>query len=123
MKRTKNPKREGENSDYGSFTFKLDHRDITFRTGKITPERPGHFAAVYDRIGSIIVPVDTNYRKIDFLVVDVSDKTSENREHIVFPRSILVSKEIISQGLSIEERLRRKKGKLSFKVFPSLGKT
>lgn len=122
MKLTENPKREVENDEYEGFTFKLDDRDITFRTGKITPERPGNFVAIYDRIDSTIVPVDTSYRKIDFLVVDVSDKTSENRGQFVFPRSILLSKGIISQGLSIEERLRRKKGKLSFRVFPPWAK-
>ena len=118
MELTENPKREFENDEYEGFTFKIDDRNITFRTGKITPERPGNFVAIYDRIDGTIVPVDTSYRKIDFLVVDVSDQTSENRGQFVFPRSILLSKGILSQGLSIEERLGRKKGKLAFRVFP-----
>ncbi|MDN3509383.1 MAG: MepB family protein [Candidatus Neptunochlamydia sp.] len=122
MKLTENPKREVENDEYEGFTFKLDDRNITFRIGKITPERPGNFVAIYDRVDRTIIPVDTSYRKIDFLVVDVSDKVSANRGQFVFPRSTLLSKGIISQGLSTEERLRRKKGKLSFRVFPPWAK-
>ena len=115
---TVQPKKEPENAEYGGCTFKLDDRSVTFRIGKITPQRPGNFVALYDRVRGITVPVDTRYREIDFLVVDVSDQKAANRGQFVFPKATLLKRGIISNGLTEQDRLNRKKGKLSFRVFP-----
>lgn len=118
MSLTKTPKKEAENASYEAYAFALNDLPILFRVGKITPKRTGHFVAIYERIGSKIVPIDVKACGVAFLIVDVVDLQNEERGQFVFPQKTLVEKGVFTKGLSPKERMKRKRGKLSFRVFP-----
>lgn len=113
-----------ESAKYEALIFSLDNKNIVYRKGKVTPDRPGAFLAVWQRPplgnldGNKPIPLESN--ALDYLFVQVDNYSSittndilvKNPMHgmFIFPVSVLIEKGIVS---SIN-----KKGKTGFRVFP-----
>ncbi|EDM67825.1 hypothetical protein PE36_17710 [Moritella sp. PE36] len=111
-----------ESSKYEALNFSLDNRNIVYRRGKVTSDRPGAFLAVWKRPlsesinGNKPIPLKSNDLDYLFIRVDSHSNVTEQLEHkskcgmFIFPVSILIEKGIVSQMKS--------KGKTGFRVFP-----
>lgn len=85
-----------ESTNYGACSFELNNKLIQYRVANITPTKNGQFVVIWKRnTEGIIAPFDIS-DSIDFLIISVRD--SENFGQFIFPKSVLVSKEIISQN-------------------------
>jgi hypothetical protein len=98
-------KEEGDN--YNATAFKLTNKynqiqyTVKFRTGKITDKKIGYFVTLWERYDTGIKPFSSD---IDLVVISV--KNNINRGHFVFPKIILLQKNIIGD-----------KGKLGIRVY------
>lgn len=113
-----------ESAKYEGLVFDLDGQRIMFRKGKVTPDRPGAFLAVWRRPAATATksnkPIPLKSDELDYLFVQVqqyltaaSDEQPINKpKHgmFIFPISILVEKGIVSST--------KNKGKTGFRVFP-----
>lgn len=85
-----------ESANYGACSFELNNKLIQYRVANITPTKIGQFVAVWKRNNQgITAPFDV-LDSLDFLIISVRD--SENFGQFIFPKSVLVSKGIISQN-------------------------
>lgn len=116
-----------ESSTYEALIFAIDNKNIVYRKGKVTPDRPGAFLAVWQRPPSsnntANKPIPLNAIDVDYLFVQVdihsADEDSAANERLlnsvksglfIFPVTVLVEKGIVSSS--------NKKGKTGFRVFP-----
>lgn len=104
-----NFKSEAESQEYSASIFQVNNARIIFRVAKITPTKIGQFVTLWKRIGKgLIMPFDRD-DQFDYFMVGV-----RNANHIgvfIFPKSLLLSKNIISQY--------GKGGKRAIRVYPS----
>jgi len=101
------PVLENESSEYGACTFSLNNLNILFRTAKITPTKTGQFVTLWKRINKgPIQPFDV-VDPIDLFVV--STRKDNHFGLFIFPKSILITKEIVSD---------KKEGKRAIRVYP-----
>ena len=85
-----------ESENYGACSFELNDKLIQYRVANITPTKIGQFVAIWKRNNKgITAPFDVA-DSLDFMIVSVRD--SENFGQFIFPKSVLVSKGIISQN-------------------------
>ena len=85
-----------ESANYCACTFELNNKLIQYRVANITPTKIGQFVAIWKRNNQgITAPFDVA-DALDFLIISVRD--SENFGQFIFPKSVLVSKGIISQN-------------------------
>ena len=85
-----------ESANYAACSFELNIYKIQFRVANITPTKIGQFVAIWKRNNKgITAPFDVA-DALDFLIISVRD--SENFGQFIFPKSVLVSKGIISQN-------------------------
>lgn len=98
---------EIESTGYEACTFKLNNLNILFRTAKITPTKTGQFVTLWKRINQgSIQPFDA-IDPIDLFMISVRE---ENHFGLfIFPKQVLVSKEIVSD---------KKEGKRAIRVYP-----
>lgn len=84
-----------EGNSYSACTFELNYRGVVFRVGKTTPKKDGHFVTLWNRNNKgDIVPFDKDdYIGLFIICVTNGDKFGQ----FVFPKSILVEKNILSQ--------------------------
>ena len=113
-----------ESSKYEALVFSLNHRNIVYRKGKVTPDRPGAFLAVWQRppVGNLggNKPIPLTSNELDYLFVQVESHSNIATKDIlesrpmhgifIFPVSLLIDKGIVSSSKS--------KGKTGFRVFP-----
>jgi len=113
-----------ESAKYEALVFSLDDKNIVFRKGKVTPDRPGAFLAVWRRPSSPAInnnkPIPFKTDELDYLFVQVEgySNPTDNTESLnepkhgifIFPVSLLIEKGIISSS--------DRKGKTGFRVFP-----
>jgi hypothetical protein len=113
-----------ESAKYEALVFSLDHKNIVYRKGKVTPDRPGAFLAVWQRppLGNLDgnKPIPLKSNALDYLFVQVENHSSITTNDIlvkstrhgmfIFPVSLLIEKGIISST--------KNKGKTGFRVFP-----
>jgi hypothetical protein len=98
---------ESESSEYGACGFTLNNLSILFRTAKITPTKTGQFVTLWKRINQgPIQPFDPT-DPIDLFIV--STRTDNYFGLFIFPKSILITKEIVSD---------KKEGKRAIRVYP-----
>lgn len=98
---------EAESSEYGACTFVLNNLNILFRTAKITPTKTGQFVTLWKRINQgPIQPFDST-DPIDLFIVSV--RTDNHFGMFIFPKSILITKEIVTD---------KKEGKRAIRVYP-----
>ncbi|OUR93546.1 hypothetical protein A9Q84_18940 [Halobacteriovorax marinus] len=102
-----------ENSKYSALSFSLNKKKITYRQGKVTPDRPGAFLTLWQRPSSSSEinnkPIPLNFEQLDYLFIKVQGP-SQRVGLFIFPVSLLIAKNIISKKDS--------KGKTGFRVFP-----
>ncbi|MCJ8312199.1 MAG: MepB family protein, partial [Pseudomonadales bacterium] len=117
-----------ESSKYDALVFSLNNQNIIYRKGKITPDRPGAFLAVWQRPCSADIklnkPIALTATDLDYLFVKVQQHScvTANEEVInnprngifIFPVALLIQKGIVSSEKS--------KGKTGFRVFPPWSK-
>lgn len=98
---------ELESAEYGACRFILNNSNILFRTAKITPTKTGQFVTLWKRINQgPIQPFDST-DLIDLFLISVR---KENHFGLfIFPKSVLMAKEIISD---------KKEGKRAIRVYP-----
>ena len=85
-----------ESTNYGACSFELNNYKIQFRVANITPTKIGQFVAIWKRNNQgITAPFDVA-DSLDIMIVSVRD--SENFGQFIFPKSVLVSKGIVSQN-------------------------
>ncbi|MEH6556983.1 MAG: MepB family protein [Oceanicoccus sp.] len=111
-----------ESSKYEALEFSLDDKNIVYRKGKVTSDRPGAFLAVWQRPPSENInddkPIPLKPNDLDYLFVKVESHANitEELEHrpkhgiFIFPVSLLIEKGIVSSL--------KHKGKTGFRVFP-----
>ena len=96
-----------ESANYGACSFELNNKLIQYRVANITPTKNGQFVAIWKRNSEgITAPFDV-LDSLDFMIISVRD--SENFGQFIFPKSVLVSKGIISQN--------KKGGKRGIRVY------
>lgn len=96
-----------ESANYGACSFELNNKLIQYRVANITPSKIGQFVAIWKRnTEGITAPFDV-LDSLDFMIISVRD--SENFGQFIFPKSVLVSKGIISQN--------KKGGKRGIRVY------
>jgi hypothetical protein len=97
---------EAESSEYGACSFTLNNLNIRFRTAKITPTKIGQFVTLWKRINQgPIQPFDST-DPIDLFIV--STREDNHFGLFIFPKSILITKEIVSD---------KKEGKRAIRVY------
>ena len=85
-----------ESANYAACSFELNTYKIQFRVANITPTKIGQFVTIWKRNKEgITAPFDVA-DLLDFMIISVRD--SENFGQFIFPKSVLVSKGIISQN-------------------------
>jgi hypothetical protein len=98
---------EAESSEYGACTFELNNLNIRFRSAKITPTKTGQFVTLWKRINQgPIQPFDST-DPIDLFII--STRKDNQFGLFIFPKSILITKEIVSDT---------KEGKRAIRVYP-----
>lgn len=100
---------EMESKEYDACQFKLNGRKIISRNAKITPKKVGQFVTFWKRNGNGIIEPFEETEQVDFYVVNV--RTEKKFGQFVFPKSLLIKKEIISTAI--------KEGKRAFRVYPN----
>jgi hypothetical protein len=94
-----------ENKEYGACKFVLNNLNVQFRVAKITPTKIGQFVTFWKRIGrGPIMPYDVA-DPFDLLVVVV--RKNEQLGYFIFPKDLLVKKDIISKNGRGGERAMR----------------
>ncbi|MCX7125464.1 MAG: MepB family protein [Gammaproteobacteria bacterium] len=87
---------ELESKEYCAATFNLNHHRILFRISKITPTKTGQFVTLWKRINNgPTQPFDLS-DLIDFVIIGV--RSQENVGQFIFPKTILVQKNIFSKN-------------------------
>jgi hypothetical protein len=85
-----------ESTNYGACSFELNNYKIQLRVANITPTKIGQFVAIWKRNNNgITAPFDVA-DSLDFMIISVRD--SEKFGQFIFPKSVLVSKGIVSKN-------------------------
>ena len=99
---------ESESQEYAACEFQLNNLKIKFRVGKITPTKIGQFVTFWKRgSNGSIEPYDLSDH-FDLLVISCNDK--EHFGQFVFPKNVLLEKDIISKN--------KIGGKRAIRVYP-----
>lgn len=107
---------DSESIEYCGCDFILNFdnisKQIKFRTGKLTPNKLGHFISCWKRdlVSNKTIPYDSN-DLFDFLIVYIQDKTNEGI--FIFPKSVLIDKQILTNSSSKNN----KSGKRGFRLY------
>ncbi len=100
--------KEPESQEYQACRFELDGQKVVCRMAKNTPIKVGQFVTIWRRnmVGKTCPFESTD--EIDFLIINC--QLGEKSGYFKFPKSILVSKGIISTP--------NKVGKMGMRVYP-----
>lgn len=102
------PQAEPESSEYGACHLIINKKTIIFRVAKTTPTKNGQFVTIWKRINNgPIQPYDISD---DFDLIVISTRKDNLLGQFIFPKSILLKKEIISGN--------NKDGKRGIRVYP-----
>jgi hypothetical protein len=107
------PRVEAESVEYGAYAFELNRLAVRFRSAKITPTKVGQFVTLWKRIGKgPIQPYDMT-DVVDFFVV--ATRTEKFFGQFVFPKSVLLAQDIVSENGA--------GGKRAIRVYPPWDQT
>lgn len=99
---------EEENKMYSACSYTLNARKVISRTAKITPTKTGQFVTFWKRNGEGVTEPYSEFDAFDFLVINVFK--DDNLGLFVFPKSVLISKGILSS-------IHKKEGKRGFRIY------
>ena len=100
---------ELESEEYFAHTFKLNQKNILFRTAKITPTKTGLFVTVWKRNNAGIIEPFNILDNIDFTII--SARRNNHFGIFIFPKAVLYKHKILSSN--------DQKGKLGTRVYPT----
>ncbi len=104
---------ETESAQYGAYAFEINGLNVRFRVAKITPKKVGQFVTLWKRSGNgPTQPYDAS-DAVDFFVICTRSDT--NFGQFVFPKSVLLEKNIFSTNGT--------GGKRGIRVYPPWDKT
>ncbi|SHG05805.1 MepB family protein [Chryseobacterium sp. OV279] len=107
--RLSNIEQDTESKDYSGCGFTLNDLKIKFRTAKITPTKTGQFVTIWKRNEKgETTPFDSG-DVFDFYLI--SAFKDHNKGLFIFPKEILIEKQILSHEKKI--------GKRGIRVYPS----
>ncbi|MGU3375582.1 MepB family protein [Chryseobacterium sp. M5A1_1a] len=108
-----NAEEDQESKEYSGFSFTLNHLKIKFRISKITPTKTGQFVTIWKRNEKgETIPFEIS-DNIDFYLVAAFKEDLSGI--FIFPKKLLLEKEILSNG--------KKMGKRGIRVYPSWDET
>jgi hypothetical protein len=100
---------ESESKEYNACRFELNGLKIISRNAKVTPKKAGLFVTFWKRNkDEITEPI---HASDDFDFYAIPAKTETHFGQFVFPKSVLIAKEIVSTD--------KKDGKRGFRVYPA----
>lgn len=99
---------EEESQEYGACRFELNGQKMVCRNAKMTPKKVGQFVTFWKRNRDHIIEPLHESDQIDFFLVNV--ELGDRLGQFVFPKSVLISKGILSTSV--------KEGKRGFRVYP-----
>lgn len=102
-------KLEAESIEYDACSFMLNNLRVIYRSSKITPKKIGQFVTFWKRNKEEVTAPLHETDVLDFYVINV--RKNKRFGQFVFPKSILISKGILSTD--------EKDGKRGFRVYPS----
>ncbi|HQT23255.1 MepB family protein [Daejeonella sp.] len=97
-----------EGNAYSACSYELEGKAIEYRTSKITPLKTGQFVTIWTRNKQRITQPFDSSDKLDFIII--SSGKDDNFGLFIFPKSVLLSKGIISQ--------KGEGGKRGIRVYP-----
>lgn len=100
------PDPELESAEYGACRFVLNNLNILFRTAKTTPTKTGQFVTLWKRSNQGPIQPFESSDAIDFFIISV--RKDNQFGLFIFPKSVLVIKEIVSD---------KKEGKRAIRVY------
>ncbi|MBJ2173442.1 MepB family protein [Aureibaculum sp. A20] len=103
-----NPEFEEESKEYWACRFTINEKIVLYRKAKITPTKVGQFVTLWKRVFN--GPIAPFHVDDDFDLVIISTVKENEIGQFVFPKSVLVSKGIVSTKV--------KEGKRGFRVYP-----
>lgn len=101
-------KTQPEGKEYNACAFLLNGLNVLSRTAKITPKKVGQFVTFWKRKETGQIEPFGENDHVDFYIVNV--RTNHKFGQFVFPKSILIKKEILSTT--------KKEGKRAFRIYP-----
>src|SRR5690606_28304595 len=85
-----------ESSDYEACSFKINNKQIEYRTSKITPTKTGQFVTIWKRnTEDITGPFDISD---SFDLVIISSRAEDRIGQFIFPKNLLAEKGVISRN-------------------------
>ncbi|MNT01814.1 MepB protein [compost metagenome] len=87
--------KQEESSEYEAHTFKVNNKKIVFRAAKITPTKVGQFVTLWKRIENGPIQPHNSADDIVFFIVSVC--SYERFGQFVFPKHVLVEKDIVAK--------------------------
>lgn len=111
-----------QSAKYEALNFSLNDRNIVYRKGKVTSDRPGAFLAVWQRPYTPSLtnnkPIPLTPSDLDYLFIHVQSHLNMSQQRapksrygmFIFPVALLIEKGIVASEKS--------KGKTGFRVFP-----
>jgi hypothetical protein len=100
---------ELESEAYFAHTFKLNQKNILFRTAKITPTKTGLFVTVWKRNNTGMIEPFNILDPVDFTII--SARRNNHFGIFIFPKTVLYKHKILSSN--------DQKGKLGTRVYPT----
>ncbi|NLW15202.1 MAG: MepB family protein [Erysipelothrix sp.] len=100
---------EKQNSKYGAGIFKLEFKSIRFRVAHVTPTKIGQFVAIWEK-DKDKKNIPFSYEKAPDLLVINTFKNETEFGQFVFPKDLLLKKNILSSNSNT--------GKMAIRVYP-----
>ncbi len=101
--------KDTENQDYQGLNIHIANKHIKYRKAKLTPKKRGFFVTLWKRDPENKSIPYTESDSFDMVIIAVSQ--DQNEGIFIFPKSILIEKNLITTA--------KKQGKRGFRVYPN----
>ncbi|RED18930.1 hypothetical protein BD847_4181 [Flavobacterium cutihirudinis] len=104
---------ESESAEYDAFDFKIDGKQVKYRSAKITPTKTGQFVTLWKRKPKGTIEPFHDSDIIDFVIISV--RKEDFLGQFIFPKAVLLEKGIFSTE--------KKEGIRATRVYPPWDET